>query len=225
VESGKILSEKNMADKDEIRIIIAQPEHRQAIVKLIETSFVPFEPIEVALGYKWEDARNAWEEMTDASLKSPCSHVAINSKNEVIGYRLSRIVDMEKMQPITPLFESLSGHIRTIADAVTSKWLSQMPRPGRMLQFMAMCVRPDYGGRGIAQKMCGENLALGKQLGCVIATVIASNWKSQRVFEKSGFEAVETFSYENFRDENGKLILNLEDPAQKCAKFYVKKLN
>jgi len=74
-------------------------------------------------------------------------------------------------------------------------------------------------------KMCEENLAVGKQLGCVLAAVIASNWKSQRVFEKLGFETVETFYFANFRDENGKLIMNLEDPAQKCTKFYVKNLN
>jgi len=214
-----------MADNDEIRIIVARPEHRFAIVNLAETSFVPFEPVEVALGSKWEHERNEWEKFAESGLENPCCHVAINSKNELIGFRMSQIVDMEKMQPTTPFFESSSGHLRTIADAVTAKWLSQMPRPGRMLQFLAMCVRPDYGGRGIALKMCEENLALGKQLGCVLGAVIASNWKSQRVFEKLGFETVETFYFANFRDENGKLIMNLEDPAQKCTKFYVKNLN
>jgi ribosomal protein S18 acetylase RimI-like enzyme len=210
---------------DEVRIVIAQPQHRNGILKLAETALIPYEPVEAALEVTWEEARDSWEKLADACVQHPHSHVAVNVKGEVVGFRLSRILEMEKVSPKDSMYEWLmAGHMKTIADQVTRNWPSVVPRKGKVLQFLALCVDPAYGGRGIAMELVKENLALGKKLGCHTAVVVASNWKSQRVFEKAGFTTIEKLLFTDFKDERGEQIIEMKDPKTTSVPFYIMSL-
>jgi len=213
-----------MADKSDVKIEIANLSHREGILKQLETNFVLNEPIEQALNTTWDDAKKDWEKVVDDCLRFPHSHVAVNGSNKVVGFRLSRIMDMAKWSPGDSIYEWLSGKVQAVADEVTRRWPEILKDSKNSLQFIALCVHSDYGGQGIALKMCQENLALGKRLGCDSCTVIASNWKSRRVFEKAGFTTIDTLEFANVKDSNGEQVLKVKDPKQKSATFHIMKL-
>jgi len=213
-----------MADKNNVKIEIANLSHREGILKLLATSFVLNEPVEQALNMTWDDAKKDWEKMLDDCLQFPHSHVAVNGSNNVIGFRLSRIMDMAKWSPDDSIYEWSSGKLKTVSDEVTRRWPEILKDSKKILQFTGLCVHSDYGGQGIALKMCQENIAMGKRSGCDSCTVIATNWKSRKVFENAGFTTIDTLDFADVKDSNGEQVLKMKDPKQKCASFHVMKL-
>jgi len=188
-------------------------------------NFIQGEPVSAALKVTWDSTRPTWEIFVDDALTVPYSHLATNASNEVIGFRLSRILDMDNYTPGDSIFECVEpGVVRTILDHVSKDWdkflvNDQGEKCKKVLQFTALAVRPDYGGKGLAEKMCRENLALAEELGCEYCIVIGSNWMSQRVFEKLGFDVIGSAEYAEFKH-----LVEVTDPRQKFSKAYVKKL-
>jgi ribosomal protein S18 acetylase RimI-like enzyme len=219
-----------MEDLDTVRIIIALPEHRDQILHLAEHFYIKSEPVRVAMNVQWADVREGWEKLVDGCLKNPHSHVAINNKNEVVGFRLSRILNLDTMSHNESINDFLPlGHIRTIEDLLTVDWADvlvdeQGKTCKKLLQFLSLSVRPDYGGRGLAAAMCKENMALGKQVGCEWCSVVGSNWMSQRVFEKLEFYTKARIKFEDMKDERGDIMFEVKDPKQIGSRWQIKKL-
>lgn len=210
--------------QDEIRYVVADQSHRDGILALVKNVFVQREPITSSFGHTWEESKDEWEGAVNLALAHPQTHVALNGSNEIVGFRLSRVMDMSKLKPGDSIYEWLTGETRTMADHLTRNWPTYLKNSKKIMQFMMLCVHPKYGGKGIGIRMCEENLALAKKLGCDSCSVVASNWMSQKIFEKMGFTIVEDMSYDDFRDANGELIVKMKDPSQKRVKFYVMKL-
>jgi len=212
-------------DKNDIRIEIARPVHRDGILRLAEKDFIRREPVSVAQKVTWDSSRAMWEKFVDDALMEPYSHLATSHSNEVIGFRLSRILDMDKYAPGDSIFDYVEpGVLRTILDHVSKDWAKFLvndkgEKCKKVLHFLCLGVHADYGGKGLAEKMCRENLALAEELGCEYCVVIGSNWMSQRVFEKLGFDVIGSAEYTEFKH-----LVDVTDPKQKFSKAYVKKL-
>jgi len=73
--------------------------------------------------------------------------------------------------------------------------------------------------------MTKENIDGAKlEKACDYCTCVATNWMSQRVFEKLQFRTVGVVTYDEYCNENGKPIFDVNEPKNPCMKWMVKEL-
>jgi len=216
---------------DNIQIKIATLDHRDGILYLIENVFCKNSPVLSSLKKPWNSVKKAWEKTVDECLVYPHSHVAVDIQNKVIGFRLSRILNLENYHPKDSIYENLfAGPVRDYIDDLSKDWSKLLiDKNNRLckivLQFVALAVDPEFGGKGVAVQMCEANLEMAQKLGCEYCLVVGSNWMAQRVFEKLGFETVNSVKYADILDDNGRQRFEIDDPKQVGAKFQIKELS
>jgi ribosomal protein S18 acetylase RimI-like enzyme len=219
-----------MISQDDLRVVIASSIHRDGILQIAERVFNKDEPVRVALNVQWDTVKDDWEKLVDACLEKGHSHVAVNKENEVVGIRLSRIIELTQLSPNESFNNFLApGGACQMEDQLTKDWATVLVDENgqtckKLLQFLALSVHPDYGGRGLAVKMCEENMKLAKRLACEYCSEVASNWISQRVFEKLGFKTVNSIVFDDFYNSNGERQIEMQDKRNVAAKWFVKKL-
>jgi len=139
-----------------LSIVIPTLAHQEGILLLIKNVMLKDEPIEKSMKLNWEDVREGWEETVKDCITNGHSHVTLNQNNEVIGARLGRILDTKIIPHNFGLYDWMDGpteNSRLFASAfneLTSDWYNILiktngNRSEKILQFMTLCVRPDYG--------------------------------------------------------------------------------
>lgn len=161
--------------------------------------------------------------------------MAVNGNNEVVGARLSRVYDVERMDSRVGLFDFISGpseksQSNAIAfNRVSENWKNDLIKSNgcpskKLLLFAALCVRPDFGKRGIGEAMSKENLIKAKSDGCDYCAVVATNWMSQRVFEKCGFRTACKIAFDEYCNKEGEPVFDMKGSKNTCMKWMIKEL-
>jgi len=223
---------KNLSD--DITIQVPTADHRDGILLLIKDVMLPHEPIEKVMEFTWDEVHKGWEDMVEDCIENGHCHVATNKNNEVVGARLGRILETKNLDPNFGLYDWMDGpeekshRFATAFNELTSNWRHVLVKNGKtcekVLQFMTLCVRPDCGKKGIGVAITQENLSAAKAKGIDYCSVVATNWMSQRVFEKCHFREAGVRVYLEYCDESGKPIFDVRDPENPCMKWMVKEL-
>lgn len=218
-----------MASNEEIRIVTAGPEHTPQVLQLLKDEFLPREPLASSIGYTWDELGPHFATKMGAVIEEGYTFVALNSAGRVVGCRISSKKEIEKDKVPEPDYIELSGDtekvnlLRSIFNALMKGWTKELPDSHVVLEFMLMCVAKDYGQRGIAERLVQKSLALAEELQVDYVYTIATNWRSQRVFDKLSFTTLRVKNYDEFVDENGKPKLTMTDGST-CMKWMVKKI-
>lgn len=73
------------------KIVPFETQHRSAVLDLLYESFLPENPLTVALGVTKEDVSQRFEEIVDTVLADGFSFVAVDEYGTAIGCRLSEL--------------------------------------------------------------------------------------------------------------------------------------
>jgi len=215
-----------MANHGQITIVKATPEHSDQVLRLLEESFSPREPLTSSIGIKWSSGFGS--KIKDCVAEG-YSFVALDPSGRVVGCRISTIRKIERNLDPEPDFIAMrednekSKLLKSIFQSLMAGWTKELLDCQVVLDFVLMCVEEKYGGKGIAAKLVNRSLELAKELGVDYVYAIATNWKSQRVFDKLNFTTMRTKNYDEFVDENGQPRLEMNDGST-CVKWMVKKI-
>ncbi len=205
---------------------VAKSEDFDAIEAFLLEHFVPNEPIYQALSIT-ENADSDIE-MLKKSLKDPISFIALNSKNEIIGVRLSYFLYLDGKCCVADPKDSLENGMQALdqvrcnlssieisdmfLDAIEIGYQRLIPEHcQKLLKFAMLCVNAEYGRRGIATKMVKLSIEKAFKSSCDGILAQATALASQNLFRKENFEILKAVKHENFLDENGKQLIRCKD--------------
>lgn len=216
---------------DNIRIEIAQPQQKQAIVEYLLEYFRIDEPIGRAVNMTKDEARPFFNELVGEGLKEPISFLALNEKDEIVGCRLNEIVDLHAADKNHHASDSgnLPYSVKAIANFldILTKDVEKLlpPDTKRIMKFIAVSVHPAYRRRGIAKELIERSMQLAIDRQCDYVCVAASAKGSQQLFDKKlGYQLLRTIPHSEYRDPaTNQQIFNCDDGTD-CGKFFAKKL-
>lgn len=81
------------------KIVPLEARHKPAVLDLLFESFLPENPLTIALELKKEDVAQAFEQMVEDSLKDGFSFVALDENGVLIGCRLSELWKHDVSKP------------------------------------------------------------------------------------------------------------------------------
>jgi len=218
-----------MANIDEISIVKPGPEHIDQITRLLQESFVPREPLSVALGLTWEDETNGFGTNAETIVRDGCSFVALNPEGRVVGCSISSVSNVERGHDPEHDFIPIAGETaklklaRTILRGLMSGWTKEVPDCRTILEFGILCVEAQYAGRRIGERLVERSLRLAEELRVDYIYTVATNLRTQRVFAKLGFDTMRTKNCDEFLDEAGNQVLKMSDGTT-CLKWMVKRV-
>jgi len=217
-----------MANNEEISVVKATPEHSDQVLRLLEESFVPREPLCMAVDSVWEDFLPGFLHMKEV-VNEGHSFVALNPASRVVGCRISTLLKIPRNVEPEPNLIDIAGDsekltiLMSVFRSFLAGWTKELPDCHVALEFILMCVEEQYGGKGIAGELVKKSLALAEELKVDYVYTVATNWKSQKVFEKLKFTTIRMKNYDEFVDEDGKPLLKMKDGST-CVKWMVKKI-
>jgi len=218
-----------METNQEISIVKAQSEHSDQVIRLLKESFTPREPLSTSIGLNWDEDMTGFGSKAEEILKAGYSFVAINGQGRVVGCRISMVMDIVKDQIPEPDYIKIVGStpklklLKTVFQTLMTGWTKELPDSNRILEFIVMCVEEAYGGKGIAEKLAKRSLELAEELQVDYVYTIATNCRTQTVFNKLKFDTIRTKNYDEFVDDEGNPILKMNDGST-CMKWMVKKI-
>lgn len=220
---------------DQIRIVLAEPKHKDGILRLLRDSFLPRSPLWAVLNIRWEEVKDGYEKMVNEALADPVSFVAIdetNPRNKIIGCRLSKLIDFTNPGDpdedfiFVPSANRKVYAITQVHNQLMRGWKREFIRDGakKVLEFIVLCVEDSYGGHGVAQKLIERSMELAKQIGVDYVFAVAANWKAQRVFEKLHFEIRRTLEYAQALDPSTGKPYAIPEDGSASVQWVVKKI-
>jgi len=218
-----------MANNEEINVVKAGVEHSTELLRLLRESFCTREPLCVALEMKWGEDFCGLASNIDKLINEGYSFVAINPVGRVVGCRLSTILEIDRDKVPEPEYMQLQSDtprkliLVSIFNTLMKGWTKELLDCHVVFEFMMMCVEEKYGGKGIAQKLVNRSLKLAEELQVDYVYTIATNWLSQKVFDKLNFTVIRTKNYDEFKDDAGNPLLQMKEGST-CLKWMVKKI-
>ncbi|XP_017024097.1 arylalkylamine N-acetyltransferase-like 2 isoform X2 [Drosophila kikkawai] len=92
----------------------------------------------------------------------------------------------------------------------------------RIFDVRVLSVDSSYRGRGIANELVKQSVALAKQKGFSLLKTDATGIFSQKIFKSLGFEVFAEQPYDKYMDDDGQIILPVEAPHTKLQLLYKK---
>jgi ribosomal protein S18 acetylase RimI-like enzyme len=123
--------------------------------------------------------------------KADAEGLTVVARSSATGEMIGALLAEDSASVPPDGFEQLSPKFNPIFDILGQLEAEysggRVRRPGESLHLFLLGVRPDFSGRGIAQRLVAECLAQGGRRGYGVAVTEATNHTSQHVFRKHGF--------------------------------------
>ena len=185
---------------DDISFGLLQAADVEAMIHLIGSVFSASEPPAVAMGLSVADFSEFLNPLAPRAVADGLTVIArSNVRDKVVGalltddFAMPAPLDLHRLNPgFLPILAML--------DSLDDPYRSGMRiRAGEYLHLFMIAVDPQFGGRGIAQRLVEHCLANGTRKGYRWAVTEATGAISQRVFGKLGFEEQSRIRYRDFR--------------------------
>src|SRR5437762_3148629 len=96
IKQKAYFQETKMAPNENLRFEVATVEYKEQILAFLTSNFILEEPISQAAHLDPDSAAPLIEDMVLDAVRQPVSFVVFNAKNEIVGVRLSMIVDLDQ---------------------------------------------------------------------------------------------------------------------------------
>merc|ERR1719239_329255 len=159
-----------------------------------------------------------------AVLKKGESHAAFDSKGNMVGLRagatkdinnwIERRIDTGFLKKVLPTLMwlwngSRMGVMLDIIEALdynTWKFMDEKAAT-KVWEGLCICTSPNIRARGLGTRLVTASMELAKANGCQYMYIFATGNYSNKLFDRLGFSVENEFIYDDYRDENGELIL------------------
>uniref|UniRef100_A0A915JGL2 aralkylamine N-acetyltransferase n=1 Tax=Romanomermis culicivorax TaxID=13658 RepID=A0A915JGL2_ROMCU len=209
---------------------VAKIDQRQELVDFIVDHFCRDEPISRSLNMSRENSVNLVNGLVDEGLSKPISFVCLNKDRKIVGCRLNALIDkddqnnrQENRKENRQNHSKIELFIENFLEKLGENFDQNLEGCRKYLKFILVSVDANYQRRGIATKLIELSIAKAKEIGCQFIAVAATANRSQKMFQKLGFQKIKSIMHENYLDENGQQIFKCDDGTN-CGEFYVLKL-
>lgn len=212
---------------DNILIRLIKPEDSQRVLDFLRAHYYPEEPLNVSIEPKRQE--DADEEYTMSMVKYGMSLMAVepisqNSKDRIVG---ALIVGPKDANEANNLFKAANR-------AVTRKWyhmtqlLACVERDAnvyerykvqRVLHNHAISVDSTMRGKNIGSRLITEMIKVAKDARFEAVTADCTSFYSAKLYERLGFECINTIYYSHYKDTNKQQVFRPE-PPHTCIKTY-----
>lgn len=197
---------------------------RQAdLLTFIKEHFHPDEPLIKCIGYT---ADEEYDQLATMIHKDNLSLLLVSDKtNEIIA---CRTIGLGHRDEPYDLSELENEKLVTLSKFFTHKNeemdIYKRFNTDTSIDFLVLGTHKDHRKQGIASKIFQAALLFSKELGLKPAFIHgdATGVYSQRIFEKSGFETLHTFKYDEYKVDDE--IVFKDTGIHKSTKVYVKQL-
>ncbi|XP_064086458.1 uncharacterized protein LOC135201443 [Macrobrachium nipponense] len=200
-------------DKSGLDTFVLSEKDKEDFRALMEDVFIPYEPM--CVGCKGT-AKELLPFILGFGAKGLASGVSFGMKEKSSG----RVIAAVSNYFITPEDTAITEDIRY--DEEKSNWYSDVMAEfcagvdvfkgkfKKCLDITSLCVHPDYKGKGLAKELIRLSEEKGREMGCDVASIQASNIVTYHISKKLGFEEIHRQEVETLKDENGLPVLDME---------------
>jgi len=207
---------------DDVEIKIVDTALMPTALDFMYENFFADEPISRSLGVRRGKAVNFY---VNEILKKGESQAAFDGEGNMLGLRgggsknrdnwLDRFFETGFiMKRIFPVILRMTGGIRIddyikVQDALGfNPWkLMDDKNCSKIWEGLCICTSRQIRSRGLGTRLVAASMELAKENGCEYMYVLVTGNYSAKIFDKLGFSVENELVYDEFRDENGELIL------------------
>ncbi|XP_076033701.1 arylalkylamine N-acetyltransferase-like 2 [Oratosquilla oratoria] len=193
-------------------------------------SFFTREPTTVGLHLTSEDHRN-WVNVAIKTWATCGASYLCRDKangNKIVGCRLSKFVSRDDGLTFgghdTQGNEKLDIFFHILCELEACQNFFETENVDKIMEFVAVGVDENYGGKGIATKLIQLSMQKGKELGAQLVTVQATNFISQKIFINLGFEVKYVLDYATYEFKGKKVFDTKAQGKSVCSKVLTKRL-
>lgn len=189
-----------------VEIIPFLPEHRQAVINLLISSFFIEEPINARLQFDIPHEPLAWVDfIVDGSLRDQCSFVAVDTSNAhpaLIGVILNGIVNRTHADPVPAIESEKLNLIFSLFDQITAGYdLFERFNTDRLFHFDILNVDGTIRRQNVSGRLIEASEARARQLGIKGAFVVCSGLYSRKAFERRQYQVLNELLYATHEDK------------------------
>ncbi|XP_066979830.1 uncharacterized protein [Macrobrachium rosenbergii] len=197
----------------ELETFILSEKDKEGLRELLEVGFIPYEPVCVGMKSTVQEMLPLVARMGNKGLGGGASHgMREKSSGKIIAVMSDFIVTPDDNE----IFQE------TKYDEEKSNWYSNVlcefsagvdvfhGKFKKCLELMVLCVHPDYTRRGLAQELIKLSEEKGREMGCDVASIQATNIITYHISKKLGYEEVHRQELDELKDENGRPVLDME---------------
>ncbi|XP_061393500.1 arylalkylamine N-acetyltransferase-like 2 [Musca vetustissima] len=218
----------NMANIDNIRISVIQPEDRQRVLDFLRIHYYCEEPLTVGREPKQQDPAD--EEFNLSNINHGTCLMAINTETEsIVGAVLAGPKGPDEAEH---LFEEAAAEGQS-KWGIILKFLAGVERDANVFQRYGvqkalhahvLGVDGEMRGKNIGGRLMSELMRLGKKLGYEILTADCTSYYSARLCERLGWECINAAYYADYVDDVNKKPVFVVQPPHDCCRTFAQRL-
>ncbi|XP_064086463.1 uncharacterized protein LOC135201445 isoform X1 [Macrobrachium nipponense] len=197
----------------ELETFILSEKDKEGLRELVEVGYIPQEP--VCVGIK-STAKEMAPFIADVGNRGLGSGASFGMREKPSG----RIIGVMSNFVVTP--DDSEIFQETKYDEEKSNWYSNVMRDfstgvdvfqgkfKKCLELMILCVHPDYTGKGLAKKLVKLSEEKGREIGCDVLSIQATNIITYHISKKLGFQEIHRQELDTLTDEKGRPVLDME---------------
>ncbi|XP_061393499.1 arylalkylamine N-acetyltransferase-like 2 [Musca vetustissima] len=217
-----------MANTDNIRISVIQPEYRQRVLDFLRTHYFREEPLTIGREPRHQEPDE--EEFILSIINHGTCLMAIHTETEsIVGVASSCPKGPDEAEN---LFEEVATEGPT-KYGIILKLLAEVERDANVfhrydvqkaLHVHVLGVDAKMRGKNIGGRLMFELTVLGKQLGYEVITADCTSYYSARLCERLGWECINTVYYADYVDDDNKKPYFVPEPPHNCCRTFAKRL-
>ncbi|XP_066979828.1 uncharacterized protein [Macrobrachium rosenbergii] len=197
----------------ELETFILSEKDKDGVRELVDVAYIPYEPVCVGVKSTAKEMTPFIAGLANRGLGGGASY---GMREKPSG----RIIAIMSNFIVTP--DDSEIFQETKYDEEKSNWYSEVMRDfstgvdvfqgkfKKCLELMILCVHPDYVKRGLAKKLIKLSEEKGREMGCDVASIQATNIITYHISKKLGYEEVHRQELDELKDENGRPVLDME---------------
>uniref|UniRef100_A0A1A9WFL7 aralkylamine N-acetyltransferase n=1 Tax=Glossina brevipalpis TaxID=37001 RepID=A0A1A9WFL7_9MUSC len=203
-----------------IQISLIKPEDSERILEFLRIQYYPEEPLNAGIEPKRQEVAD--EEYTMSMITHGLSLMAVqsipqNSKGHIVG---AAIVGPKDAKEAEHLFDAAkkaesvkwSHMLQMLACVERDANVCELYKVQRVLHNHAIGVEANMRGKNVGARLIAEMIKVAKDANFEAITADCTSFYSAKLFERLGFECINTIYYDEYKDKNKQQVFRPEPP-------------
>lgn len=202
-----------MSELESIESFVLTNNDWNDILRLFVTAYCPFEPLGLGLHITNEDLLPFIEDAMTICIGSNASFgMRDKSTGKAVGFILNMIID----SPDTELFSNTSYsteesnlYAKVMYDFCSEVNVWAEDGVTKQIEMFMLAVEPEYRCQGLAKEFFRLSEEKGKEMGCNILSIQATNFITDIIATKRGYKRLQKLDISTLKKEDGQQLLDL----------------
>ncbi|KRX22986.1 hypothetical protein T07_5453 [Trichinella nelsoni] len=217
-----------MENSNAYKVENAKPEHLMELVNLLNEGFLFEEPLNKAIKLEKDECELYFKNSTLHCLKSDSSILIRRVDNgQIVACALNQLgtvmngqLNAEDEDGVD--YERKINKMNNFVNFMRQGLLEVIPNGSSYLEICTLSVHPQYYRRGLGRLATEASIRRAEQLKCKFIVAVATNYKSQALFEKLQFQTGKTIRLTSYLDPDTNEPMFICNDGTTCAKLHYK---